>query len=206
MLNTLVAAFIGCLEAIISSTGAFGIIFLMTLESCNILIPSEATLTFAGYLASKGEMNFHIASWAGAIGCLIGSFISYYLGYFGGRKFFEKYGKYVLVSKSDLENADKWVDKYGDLAFFLCRMLPIIRTFISLPAGILKARKRIFFTLSFVGSLIWCYGLVFVGYKMGEHLDEVKRIWHKFDQLIFVVFIVLAIIYIYKHIKKFREE
>lgn len=202
MFDSMIAEFIQWLEHIIASLGVFGLTGIMALESCNVPIPSEATLPFAGYLVSKGELNFHVAAWAGAIGCLLGSIPSYYIGYFGGRKFIEKYGKYFFVSKTDLENADKWVEKYGDWAFFLCRMLPIIRTFISLPAGILKAKKRFFFTMTFLGSLIWCYTLVYIGIKFGEHLEDILPLWHKFDEVIIITCIILGIIYIYHHFKK----
>jgi len=206
MLDTILAGLISWIEHIISTTGAFGIALLMAIESCNIPLPSEAVLPFAGYLVSKNELGFHAAAIAGALGCVIGSVPSYYIGYFGGRKFVEKYGKFFLVSKKDLEVADQWVDKYGDWAFFLCRMLPVVRTFISLPAGILKARKRTFFTLTFLGSLVWSYVLVFVGVKLGEHLDKLKNIWHKFDIVIVLACLILGGIYIYKHIKHFKEE
>ena len=206
MLDTMLAAFINWLENTISTAGAWGIMGIMALESCNIPIPSEATLPFAGYLVSKGELNFHITAWFGAIGCLLGSIPSYYIGYFGGRKFVEKYGKYFLVSKHDLENADKWVEKYGDWSFFLCRMLPIIRTFISLPAGILKAKKRFFFTMTFFGSLIWCYALTYLGKELGEHIKDIIPWWHKFDELIIIICLILAGIYIYKHIKHLKAE
>ena len=146
LINTVLAVLVKFIEHIITVMGPFGISLLMAIESCNIPLPSEAILPFAGYIVSKGEMNFHVAAWAGAFGCVLGSIPSYYLGYFGGRKFIEKYGKYFLISHKDLDDADKWVEKYGDWAFFICRMLPVIRTFISLPAGILRARKRIFFT------------------------------------------------------------
>lgn len=184
MLDSILAGLINWIEGVISAMGPLGISLLMAIESCNIPLPSEAVLPFAGYLVSKGAMNFHLAAFAGAFGCVIGSIPSYYIGFFGGRKFVEKYGKYFLVSKKDLDEADKWVDKYGDWAFFLCRMLPVVRTFISLPAGILKARKRTFFSLTFLGSLIWSYVLVYVGLKLGEHLDKLKAIWHKFDAVI----------------------
>ena len=105
-----------------------------------------------------------------------------------------------------MEDADKWVDKYGDWAFFICRMLPVIRTFISFPAGILRARKRIFFTLTFLGSLLWCYLLVFVGVKMGENMEALKSIWHKFDAIIIVACLILGAIYIYKHIKHLKNS
>ena len=104
MLDSIIVGIIKGLEGIISSVGIWGLAGLMALESCNIPIPSEATLPFAGYLVSKGELNFHIAAWASAFGCLIGSIPSYYIGYFGGRKFIEKYGKYFFVTKQDLEN------------------------------------------------------------------------------------------------------
>lgn len=206
MLNTILSALISWIESTIGAMGAAGIALLMAIESCNIPLPSEAVLPFAGYLVSKGVMNFHVAAIAGAVGCVLGSIPSYYLGYFGGRKFFEKYGKYILVSKHDLEIADKWVDKYGDWAFFLCRMLPVIRTFISLPAGILKARKRTFFTLTFWGSLIWSYVLVYVGVRLGENIDKLKSIWHKFDIVIVLVCVVLGVLYIYKHVKHFKQQ
>ena len=200
MIESILAILVGFIEKFISTFGVFGISILMAIESCNIPLPSEAILPFAGYLVTIGKIpNIHVAAFFGAIGCVLGSIPSYYLGYFGGRPFFEKYGKYILVSKKDLDDADKWVDKYGDWSFFLCRMLPVIRTFISLPAGILKARKRTFFTLTFLGSLIWSYVLVYVGIKMGENFKMLKTIWHKFDAAIIAVCFILGALYIYKH-------
>lgn len=206
MLDSVLTALINWIEGVITVMGPCGIALLMAIESCNIPLPSEAVLPFAGFLVSKGEMGFHTAAIAGAIGCVIGSVPSYYIGYFGGRKFVEKYGKYFLVSKKDLETADKWVEKYGDWAFFLCRMLPVVRTFISLPAGILRAKKRVFFLLTFLGSLVWSYVLVYVGVKLGEHLDKLKSIWHKFDAVIIVVCLILGGIYVWKHVKHLKES
>ena len=206
MIDSLLLWLSETMEHIITVLGPWGVSLLMAIESCNIPLPSEAVLPFAGILVNKGVMNFHIAAIFGAIGCVLGSIPSYYLGYFGGRPFVEKYGKYFLVSQKDLEDADKWVDKYGDWAFFLCRMLPVIRTFISLPAGILKARKRAFFTLTFLGSLIWSYVLVYVGVKLGEHIDKLKSIWHKFDAVIIIAVVILGGIYIYKHVKHLKES
>jgi membrane protein DedA with SNARE-associated domain len=206
MLDSILSSLIAWIESVISAMGAWGIALLMAIESCNVPLPSEAVLPFAGYLVSKGAIGFHTAAIAGALGCVLGSVPSYFLGYFGGRKVFEKYGKYFLVSKKDLDDADKWVDKYGDWAFFICRMLPVIRTFISLPAGILKARKRTFFTLTFLGSLVWSYVLVYVGLKLGEHIDKLKDIWHKFDIVIILVCLILFGIYVYKHLKHLKED
>ena len=206
MINTLLASLIAWIESVISSMGSSGIALLMAIESCNIPLPSEAVLPFAGYMVSKGELNFHIAAFASAIGCVLGSLPSYYIGYFGGRTFVEKYGKYFLVSKKDLEEADKWVEKYGDWAFFICRMLPVVRTFISLPAGILRAKKRFFFTFTFLGSLVWSYLLIYVGVKMGQNMEAFKHIWHKFDALIIVTCLILGGLYVYKHIKHLKES
>ncbi len=206
MIDNLLIMLSSAIEHVITVLGPWGVSLLMAIESCNIPLPSEAIMPFAGILVTKGVMNFHIAAIFGAIGCVLGSIPSYYLGYFGGRPFVEKYGKYFLVSKKDLEDADKWVDKYGDWAFFICRMLPVVRTFISLPAGILRARKRTFFTLTFLGSLIWCYVLVYVGVKMGENMEALKHIWHKFDAVIIIVCFILGCLYIYKHFKHLKDS
>ena len=206
-MDTIISILIASIEHFISKFGAFGISILMAIESCNIPLPSEAILPFAGYLVSVGKIpNIHVAAFFGALGCVIGSIPSYYLGYFGGRSFIEKYGKFFLISKSDLETADKWVEKYGDLAFFICRLLPIIRTFISLPAGILRAKKRMFFLLTFLGSLIWSYVLVYVGIKLGENFHAIETMWHKFHVVILTVCAVLGVIYIYTHVKKLIKE
>ena len=194
------------IETTISGMGPCGIVILMAIESANVPLPSEAILPFAGYLVSKGVMNFHVAAFAGAFGCVLGSIPSYYLGYFGGRPFVEKYGKWLLISKKDLELADKWVNKYGDWAFFICRMLPVVRTFISLPAGILKAKFSLFIFFTFIGSLVWSYFLVYVGLKLGEHREAFAEIWHKFDHAIILIIVVLFGLYIYRHIKHLKES
>ena len=202
MIETIITTVVSWIEATVSSMGAWGVALLMAIESCNIPLPSEAILPYAGYLVSKGVFSIHQAAFFGALGCVIGSIPSYYIGYFGGRKFVEKYGKYFLVSNHDLEAADKWVEKYGDWSFFICRMLPVVRTFISLPAGILKAKKRFFFTFTFLGSLVWSYVLVYVGVKLGENTETLKHLWHKFDAAIIFVCFVLGVIYIWHHVKK----
>ncbi len=194
------------IEGTITKMGPLGITLLMAVESCNIPLPSEAILPFAGYLVSKNIMTIHTAAFAGALGCVVGSIPSYYLGYFGGRPFIEKHGKWFLISKKDIELADKWANKWGDLAFFICRMLPVIRTFISLPAGILKANITRFLTYTFLGSLIWSYFLVYIGLKFGQNLSIFKHIWHKFDIAIVLIFSVLFAIYLAHHIKNLKES
>lgn len=206
MLDAILVPIVGFIEHTIGAMGPYGVALLMAIESCNVPLPSEAILPFAGYLVSKGAMSIHTAAFAGAIGCVIGSIPSYYLGYFGGRPFVEKYGKWFLISKRDLEMADKWEQKYGNLAFFLCRMLPIVRTFISLPAGILKANFKQFVLFTFLGSLIWSYPLVFVGMKLGEHSEVLKAFWHKFDLAIVLVLGTLFILYLINHFKHLKDS
>ena len=206
MLDTILVPIVGFIEHTITTMGPLGVSLLMAIESCNIPLPSEAILPFAGYLVSKGVMSIHIAAFAGALGCVLGSIPSYYLGYFGGRPFVEKYGKWFLISKHDLELADRWEQKYGNLAFFICRMLPIVRTFISLPAGILKADVKQFLAFTFLGSLIWSYPLVYVGMKLGEHSEALKAFWHKFDLAIVLVLVVLGVLYLRSHFKHLKES
>lgn len=183
-----------------------GIAALMAIESANIPLPSEMILTSAGVMVQEGRLNFHLAALAGAIGCVIGSLPSYWLGWWGGRPFLRKWGKWLLVTEHDLVKAVEWTRKYGDWTFFICRMLPVVRTFISLPAGILHARFWPFTILTFVGSLIWSYFLVWAGVYFADNLETFKHIWHKFDYLIVAVLFVLGVLYVWKHVKHLREH
>lgn len=205
VLDSILVPIVHFIEHTVTAMGAWGVVLLMAIESCNIPLPSEAILPFAGYLVSKGVFSIHTAAFAGAFGCVVGSIPSYYLGYWGGRPFIEKHGKWLLISKKDLEMADRWSQKYGDWAFFICRMLPVVRTFISLPAGILKANYPKFLIFTFIGSLIWSYFLVYVGVKLGQHREAFKEIWHQFDYAIVSIILVLGVLYIYRHFKHLNE-
>jgi membrane protein DedA with SNARE-associated domain len=178
----------------------------MAIESANIPLPSEFIMPYAGFMVQQGKMNFHLAALAGAIGCVIGSVPSYWLGYYGGRNFLLKHGKWLLLSEHDLITAESWTNKYGDLSFFICRMLPVVRTFISLPAGILKAKFWPFVIYTFIGSWIWSYGLVWVGVKFGENLAAFKEIWHKFDYAVIGLLVVLGVWYIWRHVKHIKAD
>jgi len=181
--------------------GYAGVVAMMAIESANIPLPSEAIMPTAGILVQQGKMDFHLAALAGAIGCLLGSIPSYFLGMYGGRPLAEKYGKWLLLRPKDLEAADKWVDRYGDWAFFICRMLPVVRTFISFPAGVLKAHFLIFCAFTFLGSWIWCCFLTWVGVKFGENMEMFVDLWHKFDLAIVVVGLAVVGFYLYHHLK-----
>jgi membrane protein DedA with SNARE-associated domain len=201
MLHQFIDPILEAIKNTVASWGYIGVAVMMAIESANIPLPSEAIMPTAGLLVQKGQMNLHLAALAGALGCLIGSIPSYFLGLYGGRPFVQKYGKYILVSENDLDTADKWVDRWGDWAFFICRMLPVVRTFISFPAGVLKAHFGMFCLFTFVGSLIWCYFLTWVGIKFGENMEMFSGIWHKFD--IAIVAVVLGGFgwYVWRHLK-----
>ena len=201
MLHQFIDPVLQLIRDVVASWGYLGVIIMMSIESANIPLPSEAIMPTAGLLVQQGKMNFHLVALCGALGCLFGSVPSYFLGRFGGRPLVENYGKWLLVSHKDLDAADRWVDRYGDWAFFICRMLPVVRTFISFPAGVLKAHFGIFCFFTFLGSLIWCYFLTWVGIKFGENMTVFVQIWHKFDIAIVLVVVVGASYYIYRHLK-----
>lgn len=201
MLHQFIDPILQMIKGGVESLGYAGVVLMMAIESANIPLPSEAIMPTAGILCQQQKMYIHFAALAGAIGCLLGSIPSYFLGMYGGRPFVQKYGRYFLIREKDLEVADKWVDKYGDWAFFLCRMLPVVRTFISFPAGVLKAHFGIFCLFTFLGSLVWCYFLTWVGIKFGEHMEEFVNIWHKFDFAIVAIVLAGLGYYLYRHLK-----
>jgi len=178
----------------ISTFGYTGILLTMAIESACIPLPSEIIMPFSGYLVTTGQFTMLGVTLAGAIGNVIGSIAAYYAGVWGGRPFVERYGPYFLISHRDLDIADRWFAKYGEAAVFFSRMLPVIRTFISLPAGIAKMNFPRFVVLTFVGSLPWCYMLAYIGVKMGERWDRLREYFHEFD-LVIGLMLALAIGY-----------
>ena len=179
---------------------------LMAIESACIPLPSEIIMPLAGWMLVKNQSlsAIHILSAGayGALGCVIGSIIAYGVGMWGGRPLLEKYGKYILVSRHDLDLADRWFNKYGSWSIFLSRLLPVIRTFISLPAGIARMHFVKFLVYTFIGSFIWCAGLAYGGYLLGEHWEQIRTIMRPFDPFIIAIIIVLIAFYIYRHIKQ----
>lgn len=202
MIHELIDPILQMIKDTVANWGYGGIVVMMAIESANIPLPSEAIMPTAGILVQQGKMNIHLAALAGAIGCLIGSIPSYFLGLLGGRPIVEKYGRLLLLKPKDLETADRWVDKYGDLTFLICRMLPVVRTFISFPAGVLKAHFLMFCVYTFIGSLAWCYFLTYVGVKFGENMQMFVDLWHKFDLAIVVIGLAAMGYYVYHHLKQ----
>ena len=195
--------------ATISALGYFGIVLLMAIESACIPLPSEIIMPFAGYLVSTGQMNIWLVGIAGAVGCVLGSMVAYWAGMYGGRPLVEKYGRYILVSRHDLDLADRLFAKYGEAIVFTARLLPAIRTFIAFPAGVARMNIPRFIFYTFAGSLPWCLGLAWVGQKLGEqwNKDETLKTWfHRFDFVIGIIVVVLAVWWIRRHIKHLRED
>ena len=162
MLEKLIGLLAVWIMSVISSMGYGGIVLLMAIESACIPLPSEIIMPFAGYLVFKGEMVLWIVAFMGALGCVLGSIPAYYVGKTGGRNLAEKYGRFVLISKKDLKMADDWFKNYGEIIIFIGRLLPAVRTFIALPAGIAKMNMTKFIIYTFVGSFIWCWALAYL--------------------------------------------
>lgn len=168
----------------ISSFGYAGIIVMMAIESASIPLPSEIIMPFAGYLAGRGDFNLVLVALSGAFGCLVGSMAAYMVGKYGGRPWIERYGRYLLISRRDLERADGWFSRYGELIIFFSRLLPVVRTFISLPAGVARMNVLRFAVYTFLGSIPWCFGLAYIGAVLGENWHMLEGYFHKFDLLI----------------------
>jgi len=189
----------------IAGSGYGAIILLMGLESANIPIPSEIIMPFGGFLVARGSMNLHLAALAGAVGCLWGSLLSYWLGARYGRPFLEKHGRWLMISPKQITLGDRLFAKYGPVVSFFSRLLPVVRTFISFVAGIWKVRLWPFMALTFVGSWIWSYVLAYVGFKLGENWEVLRPLWHKFDAVIISAGVILVGAYVAHHIREARK-
>jgi len=192
----------------ISTLGYSGVVLLMAIESACIPLPSEIIMPFSGYLVSKGEMNLWLVGVAGAVGCVVGSMIAYWVGMYGGRPVIEKYGRYILISHHDLDLADRWFARYGEIIVFVSRLLPAIRTFIAFPAGVARMNIARFIIYTFAGSLPWCIGLAYVGQKLGEQWDKdprLKSLFHRFDFVIGILIVIAAAWWIWRHVRHSKK-
>jgi membrane protein DedA with SNARE-associated domain len=176
----------------VEQLGYYGIFIGMGLGSACIPIPSEIIMPFSGYIAWEGKLNIIAVIFVGALGCLVGSLLAYSAGRYGGRPFLEKYGRYVLIRKHEIDRAHEWFERHGEMAIFLSRMLPVIRAFISLPAGIAKMDVKKFSVYTFLGSLPWCFALASAGILLGQSW---RVIGNAFTSLgIAVLLVVIAIL------------
>jgi len=207
MIAKIITILSGFIVATISAMGYGGVVLLMAIESACIPLPSEIIMPFSGYLVSTGELNLWGVAIAGAIGCVLGSLVAYWVGMYGGRPFIEKYGRYILLSRHDLDIADRWFGKYGEVIVFVSRLLPAIRTFIAFPAGVARMNLNRFVIYTFAGSLPWCLALAYAGQKLGEQWDKDPRLktwFHRFDFLIGIAAVLFVTWWIWRHIKHSR--
>src|SRR5512139_4249781 len=149
--------------------GLPGLVLLMAIECASIPLPSEVIMPFSGSLVHKGVHTLWGVALTGAVGCVAGSIPAYYLGMYGGRPLIERYGKYVLMSRQDLDLADRWFARHGEATVFIARLLPVIRTFIAFPAGVGRMHMGRLILYTFAGSFPWCLGLAWIGMVMGEN-------------------------------------
>ncbi|MDP4000307.1 MAG: DedA family protein [bacterium] len=206
MVTELIEWVSGLATGLIEAFGYLGIFLGMAIESINIPLPSEVLMTFSGALVAKGEFSFWPVVLIGALGNVVGSVGNYYLAAYGGRPLFEKYGKYVLVHKRDLETADRWFAKYGLATVFFTRMLPVVRTFISFPAGLSRVRLVPFVLLTFAGSFIWSALLTYLGFYFGENYEaRIRPIFKQFDLAIGAALVLLVVWYVARHLRLRRH-
>jgi len=209
MIARIIEILSGFIVATISAMGYSGVILLMAIESACIPLPSEIIMPFSGYLVSTGQLNLWAVAVAGAVGCVLGSLVAYWVGMYGGRPVIEKYGRYVLLSRHDLDIADRWFASHGEAIVFVSRLLPAIRTFIAFPAGVARMNLKRFIIYTFAGSLPWCLGLAYIGQKLGEqwNKDDTLKTWfHRFDFVIGIVGALAVAWWIWRHVKHSRSE
>jgi membrane protein DedA with SNARE-associated domain len=187
--------------ATIASLGYAGVLLMMATESACIPLPSEVIMPFSGYLVSVGRFNLQMVAIAGAFGCLLGSYLAYYIGASGGRWFLERYGKWVLIAPHELETADRFFARWGSAAVFISRLLPVVRTFIAFPAGVARMSLLPFTIYTLLGSYLWCLVLAFAGMKLGQNWKELAPYFHRFDGLIAVLLVAGAAAVLYNRIK-----
>lgn len=194
------------IENFITQFGLLAVFSLMTLESALIPIPSEVTMAFAGFLSGLGIINFWMAILVGALGNLAGSLLAYFVGLKLGennvRLLIKKYGKYLLIHEKDFDLSLSWFKKYGQAVAFTSRLLPVLRTFISLPAGIAEMNLPVFSALTFVGSFIWSAFLAYLGLKLGQNWQIIDPYFKKFQFLIIGAILLGGVYYVYRHLKK----
>ena len=179
---------------------------MMAIESAAIPLPSELIMPLAGWklIADEGRgwEWLLLAGLFGAIGNLAGSWVAYYAGAWGGRPAVEKWGKYILVSRHDLDLADRFFARWGNWAIFFSRLLPVVRTFISVPAGIARMPMWQFSVYTFAGAFPWSLGLAYGGYKLGENYEDLRAWMRPLDYPIAAIIVALVVWYVYRHVKR----
>lgn len=192
----------GYVTFLMTNFGYFGMFLGMVIEAVIIIIPSEVILATGGILAGRGIFSFWMAFLVGLVGSVFCAIIIYLIGYFGGRRFVKKYGKFFFMKEEDIEKCDIWFEKYGLLAAFLARNFPIVRTLISLPMGISKVNFPRFVLFTTLGSIPWTFAFVYVGYALGNNWIVLNNFVKKLKLPIMILLILLLINYLFKKLKK----
>ncbi|HZY61568.1 MAG TPA: DedA family protein [Edaphobacter sp.] len=187
-----------------------GVALLMAIESACIPLPSEIIMPFAGYVVYQGKLSLFWVATAGAIGCNIGSFVAYWVGAYGGRPMIERYGRYVLLSHHDLDRAERFFARYGSITVLVGRLLPVVRTFIALPAGIARMSQVRFHIYTFIGSWPWCFALAYAGMMAGENWNDphslLRRVLHKADFAVLFLIIIAVVWFVRTHWSRRIED
>ena len=203
------AKIFAALVGFIASTGYLGVLILMAIQSACIPLPSEIIMPVAGYALAHGQFQLILLATIGSIGANLGSIPAYWVGARGGRPMIEHYGKYILLSGHDLDRADRFFAKYGSIAVLIGRLLPIVRTFIALPAGIAKMNQVRFHIYTFIGSWPWCYALAFIGMKMGATFNSdprFKDFFNRFHHVVELVILAGIVWFVVSHWKNRIQE
>ena len=205
MLEAILQPLVDWVTVTIGDYGLFAVFALMLLESMGILIPSEAISPFAGYLVSQNRMGFFAAVAAGVLGNLVGSWVAYFIGMWGGRELWFGYGRYVGVRAHHLKVAEKWFDRYGELAVFVSRCLPVVRTFISFPAGTARMNLAKFSFYTFIGCIPWVFALTYLGYYLGKNWGEVGSFLRYLDYAVALA-VLAGGVYLFLHWRSSRSS
>ncbi len=185
-------------QNVVKDLGLPGVFVLMVLESACIPIPSEATMLFTGFNVSNGEYSLIVATLVGSVGNLVGSWIAYGIGYFGRVDLLEKHGRKLHISSKQLQRADRWFERYGSITVLVTRMLPIVRTFISLPAGVARMPFWRFSVLTFIGCVPWVFMLTFIGKQAGDNWTDWKDKLHYVDYAVAAALVVGAVVLFFR--------
>jgi membrane protein DedA with SNARE-associated domain len=210
MIHLVETWFLDIITTLYEAIGWPGVVFLMGIESAAIPFPSELIMPLAGWLLIQDTGGsvwwVAMAGFYGALGNLLGSWVAYWVSLVGGRPLLRKYGRYILFTQEEVDRAEVWFAKYGELAVFVSRMLPVVRTFISVPAGIARMNIWRFSIYTFLGSYPWSVGLAYGGFKLGENWEDLREVMRPFDIPIAVVVVAVIAWFVYRRIRAIRAQ
>lgn len=195
---------------LVEKGGYLGVFLVSFLENVFTPIPSEAIIPFAGVLVSQGKFSFLTVVLAATLGSILGAYVFYYLGYVMGSERFKafiiKWGKYIFITENDVNRAEDWFKKYGMWAVLFCRVIPIVRSFISIPAGYVRLPFWKFTFLTAIGTFVWSSILITVGFVLGENYESILPIFKQFERIIVIIFVLLAVFLAYRKITAARNK